>query len=616
MRAFFAAACLSILAPANWAQAQDLARGRAVYLKHCSQCHGQAGTPYQFDPSRPGQYLRNEKEVPLIDTRTAPGAPFVHPRPRDLTTGVFKLRSTAAGTLPTGADIIRTIARGMPGSSMPAWQGVLTEAEIKDVAAYVKTLSKRFASEKTGRLVDLSPLPKTSESIKEGRKTYLNANCFLCHGFEGRGDGDVGLYRRDAADQNNKVSAADLTKRWSFRSGPALEDIHKAVMTGMTLMPSHEAAFGEGPQARRKAWDLAYYVDSLSRPKPKADGVLTVGKKDGELPAGENDPLWENVPPQDVFLAGQVILAPRYYEPSVDMISVRGVFNDRELALLLEWNDPRKNLAPMPDAVQVQLPLPLESRRDLPHFLEGSAARPALLWKWDAQSEKLQAWKASGPSAKKTGLAAEGLKSSASYSYGRWRLLIRKKLGPDFPRDRPIPVAFSVWDGDPGEREEAGLRRSLSGWNALVLLSEPGTPASPLPWAQARVPQSPAFFVLKGKRMEMAALKNPYKGLRTDDPERFAAFLAKGKALYAQKCLACHGDRLDGQGHFANAFYPRPASFKSAHRPGDAYLFWRIATGAVGLPEAARPWTSAMPAWGDELDETEIWSLVLYLAES
>lgn len=616
MRALFAAAYLTLLAPGLQAQAWDLTRGKVVYLKHCAQCHGRAGTPYRFDPDRPGQYIRNEKEVPLIDTGTAPGAPFVHPRPRDLTTGVFKLRSTAAGSLPTDADLIGTIKDGMPGSSMPGWRSVLTDAEIKDVAAYLKTLARRFSAEKPGRLVDLSPLPRTPESLKEGRKTYLNANCFLCHGFEGRGDGDVGLYRRDAADQNNKVSAADLTKRWTFRSGPALKDIHKSIMTGLTLMPSHESAFGEGPQAGRKAWDLAYYVDSLSRPQPEADGVLTVGKKNGELPAGENDPLWEEIAPQDVFLSGQAILPPRYYEPSVDMISVRGLFNERELALLLEWNDPRKNLSPIPDAVQVQFPFPLESRRDLPHFFEGGPGRPALLWKWEAQSGKLQALKAEGPSARKTVLASSGLKSSASYSYGRWRLLIKKNLTPDFPLDRPIPIAFSAWDGDPGEREEAGLRRSLSGWNALVLLSRPGAPAPPLPWAQARSPQSPGFLTLRGKKMELASLKNPYKDMRAGDPERFAVLLAQGKAIYAQKCLACHGDRLDGQGHFARAFYPRPAGFKSAHRPGDAYLFWRIVAGGAGLPETARPWTSAMPAWVNDLDEAEIWSLVLYLTES
>jgi DMSO reductase family type II enzyme heme b subunit len=495
---------------------------------------------------------------------------------------------------------------------MPAWKGALTETELRDVAAYIKTFSKRFASETPGRAIEIAPLPKTPESLKNGEKAYLNTNCFLCHGMKGRGDGDVGIYRRDAADQNNKVSAADLSKRWNFRTGPRLEDIYKSIMTGLTLMPSHEKSFGEGPAAKRQAWDLAYYVDSLSREKSNATGVLTARKVPGALPTTEKDPVWDTLAAQDVFVAGQLIRKPRHYEPSVDMISVRGLFNSKELALLLEWNDPRKNIAPIPDSLQLQFPLPLEARKELPHFLEGDSGRPALLWKWDARSETLSALRASGPAGSKKPLPSADLSSSASYGYGRWRLLIKRKLDPGFPLDRPIPVSFSVWDGDPGEREEEGLKRALSGWNALVLLSSPESGAPPLPWAKAVQPEPPRFFRFRGKQVEYAKIKNPYKDLQSSAPSRFAQKVEEGKALYAQKCLSCHGGRLDGQGPFAKAFYPRPASFK-VHLAGEAYLFWRIATGGPGLPKAARPWSSAMPAWGDELEEDAIWSLILYL---
>ena len=49
----------------------------------------------------------------------------------------------------------------------------------------------------------------------------------------------------------------------------------------------------------------------------------------------------------------------------------------------------------------------------------------------------------------------------------------------------------------------------------------------------------------------------------------------------------CHGDNLDGAGHFAHGFNPPPANFQD---PGiipnfrETFLFWRISKGGPGLP--------------------------------
>lgn len=616
----FLIALSAILFPAA-ADAQAPVRGQAVYARHCAQCHGLAGTPYRLDPRRPGEYLRDARGAVLIDTVTAPAAPFAHPRPRDLASGVYKLRTTATGELPLDSDIVRTISQGMPGSSMPAWKEVLTEAEISDVAAYVKAFSKRFDEGKPGRVVEIKPLPKTAESIKNGETLYLSMNCFLCHGISGRGDGEIGLYRRDASDQDNKVSASDLTKRWNLRAGPRLEDIYKSIMTGLTLMPSHEEAFAAGPQARRQAWDLAYYVDSLSRDKPNASGLLRAHKITGALPVAEKDPLWNTIPADDVFMAGQVIAPTRHYEPSVDLISVRGLYNSEELALLLEWHDPRKNIAPIPDSVQIQLPFELGPEADYPHFLDGDLGHAAALWTWDARTDLVTSARAFGPLGKRTPLAASDLRSSSSFSEGRWRLLITRRLkaaaaqGPVFPEDRPIPIAFSAWDGDPEEREEAGMKRALSGWNALVLLSSPSVVVAEASWLQALRPEAPGSFMLRGKPVEFAQIKNPYAAAPAGQAAR-ADGAREGKALYAQKCLSCHGAALNGRGQFAKAFYPRPADLASSRAAGDAYSFWRIATGGPGLPRQARPWSSAMPAWANELDDAALWKLILYLNDA
>ena len=83
--------------------------------------------------------------------------------------------------------------------------------------------------------------------------------------------------------------------------------------------------------------------------------------------------------------------------------------------------------------------------------------------------------------------------------------------------------------------------------------------------------------------------------------------------------MYCHGDNLDGKGHFASGFNPPPANFQD---PGtiamlqEAYLFWRIAKGAPGLPKESTPWNSVMPAWEDRLTEEQIWQVIAYLYDA
>ena len=44
------------------------------------------------------------------------------PRPRDFTSGKFKIRTTPSGALPTDDDLRHIIREGMPYTSMPAWR--------------------------------------------------------------------------------------------------------------------------------------------------------------------------------------------------------------------------------------------------------------------------------------------------------------------------------------------------------------------------------------------------------------------------------------------------------------------------------------------------------------
>jgi mono/diheme cytochrome c family protein len=126
-------------------------------------------------------------------------------------------------------------------------------------------------------------------------------------------------------------------------------------------------------------------------------------------------------------------------------------------------------------------------------------------------------------------------------------------------------------------------------------------------------PAPPSSITFKGKTIALAGLENPLRARGS-----MAEHVRTGQRVYYQNCVACHGDRLDGQGHFAHGFSPAPASFVdngTISQLTESYVFWRIAKGGPGLPREGTPWNSAMPVWENHLTEDEIWAVVLYIYE-
>ena len=110
--------------------------GKKLYLKNCSQCHGEKGDGEGY------------------------AAPHLFPRPRNFTTGKFKIRTTPNGALPTHQDLVNIIRRGMPYTSMPAWP-TFSDQEVSDLAVLHHDVLSRLLEQGTGPAA--RPAPERAE---------------------------------------------------------------------------------------------------------------------------------------------------------------------------------------------------------------------------------------------------------------------------------------------------------------------------------------------------------------------------------------------------------------------------------------------------------------------
>lgn len=213
--------------------------GRYVYQRNCLTCHGARGDG------------KGDMAVGMI------------PKPRPFASGIFKYRSTPTGFLPTDADLARTVRNGISGTSMPAFAN-LSAREIRVVTEYLKSFSPRWRhAANYAAPIQLPPLPSwitngvaTAAHAARGRELFLGA-CASCHGERGDGNGPAAAALKDEWDQ--PAPPTDLRSP-AVRSGPALTDLDRAIVTGIagTPMPSFADAFDE-----EQRWDIIAYIARL-----------------------------------------------------------------------------------------------------------------------------------------------------------------------------------------------------------------------------------------------------------------------------------------------------------------------------------------------------------------
>jgi DMSO reductase family type II enzyme heme b subunit len=480
--------------------------GQGVYDQHCAACHGRTGDG------------------------NGPAAVWLFPRPRNFSAGLFKIKSTPGTSLPTDEDLLQSVTRGLPGSSMPGFS-YLADQERRDVVQYVKHLTaytdqsgrviNRFeaaaAAGTLGKPVEVPPEPAaTVQELTLGREMFKKMQCNLCHGETGAGDGTQVPTLKDAS--GLPVRPRDFNTGL-FRGGHTGRDLYLRIHNGLPGTPM--VPYGPEQMKPEERWALVHFVQSLRRtdvsvndllaPEDNAIRVLKVAK----LPTDPTDAYWESLDPV------RVPLNPLWPEPNqVYAVAVSAVTDGKKLAVLLQWRDE----LPQNSAIRVQdfqdgAALQFSRSGKYGFLGMGDKDNPVNLWNWKAgwqaeaegrgvpdmdatynamhvdtyfqperqfstahsagnvisqphKSPVEDANAAGFGSFKSQPLAQQNVAGKGLWHAGFWNVIfirdLKSKDADDvkFVAGKSVPVAFAIWNGEQGDRNG---RKMVSNWYQLLL---------------------------------------------------------------------------------------------------------------------------------------------------
>jgi DMSO reductase family type II enzyme heme b subunit len=473
----FALLTILLSAPA-YAAPGNADNGKKVYEKRCLMCHGEEGDG------------------------DGPGAERLNPPPRDFTEAGYKIKTTGADDpVPNDNDLYRMIKDGMPGTAMPGWSDILKEQEMWDLVHYLKIFAE-LEDEKPEEQLDYGTQVATSpESIAQGKKLFHDKErCSECHGEDGKGD----AVKRLKDDAGARTWPRNLTKPWTFRASNKPKDIFTRITVGITgtQMPTFADEKSAKKLSIEERWHVANYVQSLAKTKRtvRAENTVVIAEKvEGALPTAPDDKAWEVAQPTTFAMVPQIIAKPRFFKMANDTITAQALYNDKEVAFLLEWDDRTKSIPGdeaaakiadpemAEDAVALQLPVKAPEGLEKPYFVAGDGAKPVNIWKWSAGTTNSPAKvklangqgleKLETRDGKTAGLTAQG-----AYKNGTWRVVVKRSLATSetdsdiqFEEGRFTPISFAAWDGSNSEKARS---YTLTTWYWLLL--KPPTSAQPI----------------------------------------------------------------------------------------------------------------------------------------
>lgn len=198
---------------------------------------------------------------------------------------------------------------------------------------------------------------------------------------------------------------------------------------------------------------------------------------------GFGDPdsdVWSGITARKVSLVpAPVALQPSKYIQAkwkdgefgkVGSLGVQVLHNGKELAIRLEWENTQSNVRrfennDFPDGAAILFPL----SKHAPLFM-GAPGEPVDIWHWQAdRPDTAYGNLATGIGTSKV-MDEDAAVTQSLYRGGRWMVVYRRAMSVKTPAteaaqfavDKPIKMAFAVWDG--GNAERGGLKAFSPEW--------------------------------------------------------------------------------------------------------------------------------------------------------
>ncbi len=484
--------------------------GQQLYAKYCSQCHGDKGDGEGY------------------------AAVHLRPRPRNFTSGKFKVRTTPNGALPTHQDLVNIIRHGMPYSSMPAWPN-FSDQEVSDLAYFITTFNPEFSNkDNVPKPIALPSAPRSSkESIEQGKKLYEDTGCVRCHGPLGRGDGPSAPTLTD--DFGRPIRAADLAQNWTFRGGSTREDIFRTMSTGFNGTPMPSFADALTPEQR---WAITDFIVSLSGSDgPGYTNLVVARHVANPIDLTKGAASFDPAPMARFPIVGQIMEPGRAFHPPATSVKVKAIYDANTIALLVQWHDMSaqktgtngpslavppeeeeepatesagtsanpfgdQEVTPKPaagrtqtqtppqnpfgeaaepaapasefsDAVSVQIPSQVPSGPRKPYFIFGDSQNSVDLWFFDLAQSAPQRFTGKGSADVQLNTDLGDLTGVASYDQGEWSVIFKRPLRSQ------SAASFSQGEFLPmafsvwdGFSRERGNKRGLTIWYSLYVEPE------------------------------------------------------------------------------------------------------------------------------------------------